>query len=210
MLTVELVDELIERFKGWSTDGPHGVLRYLDQAQSILMAQESPQNLAYDEETGELPTLTTVQGKLVYDLPDNIWRCSDVMTYNGTGGLSGKTVDINNVSFWSVRLLRTRDWLSHEQPATVTFAADPGYRTFILRAYRRPQNLTSTKIQHIVPPPNDALYLLPAAAHLIEGVQNGTTIEARSYILTEMKPKFWAQMHKGQQSAYTEPVNRGF
>jgi hypothetical protein len=210
MLTVELVDELIERFKGWSTDGPHGVLRYLDQAQSILMAQESPQNLAYDEETGKLPTLTTEQGKLVYDLPDNIWRCSDVMTYNGTGGLSGKTVDINNVSFWSVRLLRTRDWLSHEQPATVTFAADPGLRTFVLRAYRRPIDLTSTKIAHVVPPPNDVLYLLPAAAQLIEGVQNGTTFEARHYIETAMKPKFWAQMHKGQQSTNTEPVDRGF
>ena len=210
MLTVELVDELIERFKGWSSDGPHGVLRYLDQAQSILMAQESPQNLAYDEETGELPTLTTAPGKLVYDLPDNIWRCSGVMLYNGTGGLPGQNVDINNVPYWSVHILRSRDWLSHEQPASVTFARDPGIRTFTLWAYRRPKDLTSTKIQHIVSPPNDVLYLLPAAAHLIEGVQNGTTIEARSYILTEMKPKFWAQMRKGQQSPNTEPVDRGF
>ena len=210
MQTVELVDELIERFKGWSSDGPHGVLHYLDQAQTILMAQESPQNLAYDEVTGALPTLDATPGVRVYTLPDNIWRCADVMVYNGTGGLPGREVYVSGVPYWSVTLLRSRDWLSHKQPATVTFAFDPGARTFTLRAYRRPKELTSVRIDHIVPPPNDVLYLLPAAGQLIDGVQNGNTFEARQYIEQELKPKFWAQMRKGQQSINTEPVDRGF
>ena len=211
MYTSELVDELIDRFKGWSSDGPHGVLHYLDQAQAILMAQESLQNIAYDETTGELPTLVTEAGQRVYELPDNIWRCGGVLLpCDAIDGLPGREDWISGVRYWSVRRVRTRDWLSHRQPATVTFAFDPEGREFMLRAYRRPKELTSVRIDHIIPPPNDVLYLLPAAGQLIEGVQNGNVFEARQYVERELKPKFWAQMNKGEQSEYIEPVDRGF
>jgi len=241
VLTRELVDELVERFKGWGADGPHGVLRYLDQAHYILMTQESHQTLVYDEITGDLPTLVTTPGKRVYTLtgaqrpirrprpirppvdpsdppPErppvsaypNIWRVGGVMLRNTTGGLPGKEVRITGEFFWAVDGVRTRDWLSHTQPAQVTFAFDPGEATYYLRAWLRPKPLTSTMIDHLVPPPNDVLYLLPAAAKLIEGVQTGEVVESRLWIETQLKPKFWAAMNKGEQSEYIEPVDRGF
>jgi len=210
METVELVDELIERFVGWSTDGPHGVLRYLDQAYNILMTQESHQTLVCDENTGEMPTLVTAPGQRVYTLPNDIWRVGGVMTRNSTGGFKGKEVRISGEFFWQIDGVRTRDRVNHGRGATVIFAFDPGEQIFTLRAWRWPVSLTSTRIHHHVPSPNDILYLLPAAAALIDGVQNGTALEAREHILKVIKPRFWAAMNKGEQSEYTEPVDRGF
>jgi hypothetical protein len=209
MKTVELVDELIERFKGWTHDGSHGVLRYLDQAHTILMSQESHQTAAYSMQSGELPKLETAAEVRVYTLPHNIWRVGGVLL-RGNCGLPGKEVTIAGEFFWSVSSVRTWDWLSHDSPARVSFTIDPGERTFYLRAWVRPTPLTSVKIPHQIPPPNDALYLLPAAAKLIEGVQNGDAIEARRFVEHELKPKFWASMNKGEQSEYIEPVSRGF
>jgi hypothetical protein len=214
MLTREIVDELAERFKGWGADGPHGVLRYLDQAHYILMTQESHQTLVYDNETGELPRLETEAGKRVYLLKEypQIWRVGGVLLRNTAGGLPGKEVRITGEFYWQLDGVRTRDWLSHDDPATVTFTFDPGAddRAYYLRAWRRPKILSSVKIAHAVPPPNDALYLLPAAAKLIEGVQNGEVVESRLWIEKELKPKFWAAMNKGEQSEYIEPLDRGF
>jgi hypothetical protein len=255
MLTRELVDELCERFKGWGADGPHGVLRYLDQAHYILMTQESHQTFVYDMNTGELPKLETVRGKRVYQLKEHpqIWRVGGVMLRNTTGGMPGKEVRVTGEFYWAVDGVRTRDWLSHDDPAMVTFTFDPtagsgvtdrttvavkkfnasppvivsggtsalsweveettaaiSDRTYYLRAWCRSKQLTSVRINHLVPPPNDVLYLLPAAAKLIEGVQNGEVIESRLWIEKELKPKFWAAMNKGEQSEYTEPVDRGF
>lgn len=211
MLTREIVDELLDRFKGWGADGPHGVLRYLDQAHTILMTQESHQTSAYDQD-GELPTLQTIQGKRSYALRQHneIWRVGGVMLRNSTGGLPGKEVRISGEFFWAVDGVRTRDWLSHDNPATVTFTFDPAGREFYLRAWVRPKMLTNVNINHLVPPPNDTLYLIPAAAKLIEGVQNGDVMESRQYVETVVKPKFWGAMNKGEQSEYTEPVDRGF
>ncbi|MCL2182067.1 MAG: hypothetical protein FWB85_01175 [Chitinispirillia bacterium] len=211
MTTEELVDELTARFTGWSTDGPQGVLPYLSQAQDLLMACESHQTLAFDE-NGDMLTLETEAGKKLYSLPDNIWRVSGVMlpVLRGHHGLRGAPITIGGVDYWAVKLLRTQDYVSHDNPAKVIFSEDPKGLAFVLRAYVRPKPLTSTRVAHVIPQPLDGAYLLPATAMLIDGVQNGNAVEARRVIEKELKPEFWAQMNKGEQSENIEPVRRGF
>ena len=217
MKTVEIVDELIEQFKGWTHDGPHGVLRYLNQAHEILLAQESFQTAALDSLTGGLPVLKTNAGQYEYFADRSIWRVGGVLLPYGSirdyGAISQyprRTVSIGGQEYYALNGVRTFDWQSENQPARILFSFDPKGREFLLRAWKKSKLITSTNIQHEVPPPYDTLYLIPAAAKLIEGVQNGTVIEARLVIETEIKPKFWAAMNKGEQSEYTEPVSRGF
>jgi hypothetical protein len=215
--TVEIVDELIERFKGWGTDGPHGVLRYLNQAHEILLAQESFQTAAFNLATGGLPVLRTNEGQFEYFADRSIWRVGGVLLpygsirdYGVINQAPQRTVSIGGREYYTVNGIRTFDWQSENQPARILFSFNPKGREFFLRAWKKPKLITSVNIQHEVPPPLDVMYLIPAAAKLIEGVQNGTVIEARLAIEAEIKPKFWAAMNKGEQSEYTEPVARGF
>lgn len=219
--TTELVDELVERFHGWNTDGPHGVLRFLDQAQSILLAQESHQRLKFDPTTGRPPILDTTEGVFEYQMDSDIWRVGSIMvresdTVPDYGKINTKLDHditlIGGIRYKTIKNVRSWDWQSISSPARIMFTADPLTRSnyYYIRAWVRPTPITAVTIQHSVTPPNDILYLLPAAALLIEGVQNGTLMDARRIVEHEIKPKLWAQENKGEQSDYIPPVDRGF
>ena len=96
MSTETLVDELVQRQNGWNRSGDHGVLRYLNTAHAILMAQESQQNLIFDEATGTLPTLATTDGTYKYVMAANVWRVSGVLIDNDIdiSPQAGRLVDV--------------------------------------------------------------------------------------------------------------------
>src|SRR5215470_2286573 len=129
MRTVEIVDELIERFKGWGTDGPHGVLRYLNQAHEILLACESLRNIVYDSSTGVLPVLHTEHGRHDYFVDTNIWRVGGIVLplnrgshlndygMRGQSGRRERTVNVGGVEYTYVNGVTTADWQSSAVPA---------------------------------------------------------------------------------------------
>jgi hypothetical protein len=227
MLTEELVDELVQRFNGWNRDGEHGVLRYLNSAHEILMTQEAQQNLVFDMATGKLPVLNTTQGTFNYVMPATIWRVSAILIddekalplrndYHFRHGirLSYKnSVVIGGRVYARIPFIRTWDYINSVTPCHVMFTRDPETRSdfFFRESYRRPTQILSESIQPDIQPPWDFDVLLPAAAHLIEGVLNGNYDDARRIVRGELKPAMWKQLDSGDQGYLDdEPVSRGF
>jgi hypothetical protein len=231
-MTEELVDELVQRFNGWNRAGDHGVLRYLNAAHEILMSVDSQQTMVFDTATGKLPTLATTAGVFLYTFPDTIRRIDSVVIEMGqigvepfdygmstyTGSLAGRSAYKNSLviagmQYTKVPYIRSKDRISSTVPASVVFSKDPTTKTDFYRylAYRTPVQILSESIQVEIPAPLDFDILLPAAAKLIEGVQNGNYDEARRIIRMELRPLLWKELDAGDQGELDmEPVDRGF
>jgi hypothetical protein len=234
MTTSDLIDELVTRFNGWSRDGDHGVLRYLNAAHGQLMAMEAEQNLIVDTVTGGLPVLNTTAGTFIYTMPTNVWRVTGILIKLDDGTIpSLKDYGIYNIQIMQ-RPLRTtmknarsiggrfyakyayarcKDYVNSTNLATVMFTRDPETKTdfYYRQSFRRPTDILSETIQPDIPPPYDFEILLPAATKLIEGVQSGNYMEAYEYVKKVFKPALWKELNAGDQGEYdAEPVNRGF
>jgi len=234
MTTSDLIDELVTRFNGWSRDGDHGVLRYLNAAHGQLMAMEAEQNLIVDTTTGDLPLIATTAGTFIYTMPSNVWRVTGVLIRTDTPGspilgdygLYNQNImqrplrtsmknsrSIGGRFYAKYAYARCKDYLNSSQLATVMFTRDPETKPdfYYRQSYRRPTDILSETIQPDIPPPYDFEILLPAAAKLIEGVQSGNYMEAYEYVKKVFKPALWKELNAGDQGEYdAEPVDRGF
>lgn len=227
MSTEALVDELVQRFNGWNRSGDHGVLRYLNTAHAILMSQEAQQNLIFDESTGRLPLLETTSGVFTYTMASTVWRVSGILIdndrdivqrsdYNFEPDLrtsQKNSIVIGGRYYTKIPFIRTWDYINSSTPAKVMFTADPETKSdyYYVRSYKRPTEITSELIQPDIATPWDFDILLPAAAKLIEGVQNGNYDEARRIVRRELAPLLWDELDSGDQGYLdTEPVDRGF
>lgn len=221
MITSELVDELVALHNGWNRDGDHGVLRYLNMANSLLVSVDAEQNIVYDD--GELPSIDTTTGIRIYELPTTIRRVSSVVVkvddlqYNNDYGKQPRTSFPNSIIVGGVQYSRIPYVRSFDKvgvtPARVQFALDPGTTTDYFRriSYKTPTNILSESIQHDVAEPYDTMYLLTAATMIIDAVENNTMFEAMNYIKTNIVASYAKTLGDGDQGAWdTEPVDRGF
>jgi hypothetical protein len=226
MLTEEIIDELEQRFNGWNRTGDHGLLRFLNSAHEILMSVEAEQTMLFDTATGKLPVISTLQGVHLYVMPPEVFRVSKVLVkvdhhvrindYHPQYHLAesrANTVSIGGRMYAKIPFIRTTDKKNLNTPATVMFTRDPTTQDnyYYRQSYRVPTQILSEGIQHDVPAPFDYDFLLPAAAKLIEGQQNGNYDEARRIVRMELKLAMWKELDAGDQGDLDiEPASRGF
>lgn len=228
MTLTEIVDELVERYQGWNRDGAHGVLRFVDQAQQMLLSVEAYQRVVWDTANGALPSLNTTSLIYQYTLPTTFWRVGHILVLAsaqvalptwgaldyGTRLRSGRRleyVDVGGNQYVKVPYIKTWDYVSDATPARVLFTTDPGTQTDVYKIYgwRRAIPLLSEDMALEIAPPGDVDFLIPAAGKLIEGVTNGNYDEARRIVLHELRPQMWADENAGDQNP-EEPEDHGF
>jgi len=213
---------------GWSRDGAKGIVPILNEAQNIILQNESEQMLYYDPLTGELPLLNTTAGTFLYSAPANVWRVGMVLlayplsnpydTYplSNYGMQDNLQFPIQDVHIGGRKYIRFQQARTKDQnqntPAQIQFTVDPGTQTgiFKLAAYRKPIQITSESVQPEVPDRFHTSHLLPATVKLIEGFQTNNIAEARIWIEKEIKIGFWKEQNEGQQSRSGHVHRRGF
>lgn len=233
MTTRELLTILQEQFKGWNADGERGILPHLNAAHAILKTAKGEQNVYFDEASGRLPYLVTTDSDYDYDCGDNIWLLDGLLVEveiaantSGTllstltgfdyGTRRGTSKGVQYETLAGIQYIRVpyvRSW-----PATETancrlmFTANPGTTTtfYSLYGYRKPVQILSDTVQIEIEPPWDYMYLLPATAKLIEGIQHGNYVEARNYVLNVLKPAYQKEINAGEQGFDYETDDRGF
>lgn len=230
--TLELLTILQEQHKGWNIDGERGILPHFNAAHFILAANESEQNVYYDEANGDLPALTTVAQTYNYTLPTVFWKLDGVyVRVEDIASVSGTLVSLTGFDYGSrrytarpmeyitlagieyVRIPYIRSWPSTETAAArLMFNADPGDSSDYYRLYgwRKPTQIISDMIQVDIPPPWDYQYLIPAVSKLIEGIEHGNYVEARNYIVGVLKPALQKEMNGGEQGFDYDTDPRGF
>lgn len=230
--TEELVDELVQRFNGWNRNGDHGVLRYLNSAHEILMSVESSRTMIFDEANGTLPALDTTDGVFAYTMPANVWRVGAILVKVGAlydypmaplydygfNHLTGRAEYKNSLviagyQYSKVPFVKTWDRQNASNLARLMWSRNPETKTgyYFMLSYKVPTQITSETIQPDIGTPWDFDLLLPAAAKLIEGVQNGNYDEARRIVRMELRPLLWKELDAGEQGDLdNECVDRGF
>jgi hypothetical protein len=232
MTTLELLTIIAEQKKGWNIDGERGILPHLNSAHFILLAQESEQNIFFDEEAGDLPSLDTTDGTYNYTCDENIWkiggiyiRSKDLSSSSGAIiGLQGfdygtrrynrvpiEYINVGGIEF--VRVPFVRSWPSTEiADARMVFTENPGNTTDYYKQYgwKKPTQILSESIQIDIPPPWDYQFLLPATCMLLEGIEHGNYADTQQYILNVLKPRLQKEMNGGEQGFDFCAVSRGF
>jgi hypothetical protein len=213
---------------GWNRDGARGIVPLLNEAQNILLQNESEQMLYYDPTTGEFPTLNTVHGTFQYNAPTNIWRVGMILlayplnnlynTYplSNYGLRDNLQFPIRDVHFAGRRYIHFQQARCKDKnqgtPATIQFTVDPGKQTDLFRiaGYRVPIQITSESVQPEIPDRFHTSHLLPATVKLIEGFQTNNIAESRLWIEQNIQPDFWKQQNEGQQGRSGHTHRRGF
>jgi hypothetical protein len=230
MTTYELLNILEEQFPGWNRDGVRGLLRYVDIAQKALCMVPAEQLLIMEDATGKLPVLGTTAGTFAYymsaitsfvdevlvEADSRSWGSMSVQSLQDYGRTAPDAAIPEYRAIAGIQYLRVpfvRTWPATDaNNAKLLFTKDPATTTslYYLRSYRRPETLDSDSIGLLIPPPYDELYLLPAAAKLVEGANHGNYIEARAAIERDFKPLMWEAFNEGEQGQSNEPESRGF
>jgi hypothetical protein len=217
--TSELVDQLVILHNGWNRDGDHGVIRYLDMANKLLVSIDAEQHIVLDDE-GNLPALNTNADEKVYDVEGRrviavVVDNSDIVAVADYG----KRISTQNsfifgsVNYTRIPYIKTTDRKNSTVPARVIFTKEPGVTTDYYRVvmYKVPVDILSESIDHGIKDPYDIQYLLPAASALISGVQNYTLAESLQYVKEVIMPAYSKELGEGDQGEYdSEPVSRGF
>lgn len=221
MRTTEIVDELVALHNGWSRDGDHGVLRYLNMANSILKSIDAEQNVLYGTD-GELPPIDTTETVFLYTMPTTVRRVAYIVAKSSEISKDyGRSLAIQppnsfvygGIDYVRIPCVKTKDRIYSSAPAIVRFTADPGTHTSYYRrvSYGAPTEILSENIQHDIPEPYDTMYLLPAASLLIAGIQNYTFQESIQHIRAVIVPQLSEELGAGEQGEWdSEPVTRDF
>jgi len=205
---------------GWNIEGVKGIVPLINEAQNILMQIESEQTLAFDTVNGNFPSFQTESGVYEYDMPDNIWRVSQVLidtqntpnlnlVLNSEYGLTTAQFPPTQRFMYQgreyIRILyiKTRD-RTFNDPCKVKFSFDPTAEdgTYLYRGYELPTQITSARIEPSLPDSNGLHMrtLIPATAKLIEAFQNNSWDEALDYINMVLRPIVQKEMNSGEQS----------
>ena len=228
MNTTQLVDEIVRRFKNFERDGEDGVLQYLNAANAILYQVEAEQTIVFDQVTGMLPVLATIAGQNVYTLPDEYWRCGNILVSAARarhefgyasqfafgsphGCRSEDLIVYGGHRYWPVEKVKTRDSARSGSPVQILFQGDPGTTTNVyhIRGYKRPTNILSETVDVDIPEPLDIECLVPATCSLIDGVLNGTYPEALQYVKRTYGPVVQKRLNGGAQGSIdAEPMGR--
>jgi hypothetical protein len=219
--TSQNITTIIQQLNGWDRDGQHGVLPFYNEANNILLQNENEEMVKVDNATGLLPLLTTLAGQFKYSLPSGVWRIDSILVLIPTESTYG----INPLSTFQLddRPVKYVKWAGHKflqfqavrcydedtLNAGILFQLDPGDSTdfFYYYGYVKPNQITAETIQSQIPGRYHMSHLIPATIKLLEGIQNGTMMQARQEINTLIKPDFWNEMNKGgkQRSGFIRP-----
>ena|GEM_PF-3511086 len=215
--TKQLVSWIRLNAQKWNRVGEQGILPILNEAQNILMQNESSQTLKYDSATGDVPVLNTEAGKFVYDMPEDVWRVNMVMTlvpfkndltlpYSYEYGIETDTkrpyeeAYFNGKKYMRLLYCSTVD-ASYGKPAQVRFHLDPGDSSgaYNYRGYTRPRQLTSEAIPLSLPEKFHFTHLLPAAMKMIEALQYGDWAGASEWVRGHYAQEIYREMTRGEQ-----------
>jgi hypothetical protein len=184
-----------------------------------------------DSSTGQPPTFDTTEDVLEYSLPSNVAFVENIIVrtdeqtslmrsryFYDYGGVRNpvypKELEYTMISGVNYEIL---PWI-RSYPATensvakVLFSSDPGASTDIYRymGYKLPTEITADTIPLSIHPPYDILYLLPATAKLMEGVQNGNYTDAIMFIEKEYVSKMNLAFNIGTFGVDYNAEDRGF
>lgn len=223
MYTNEL-SALIQQSKpGWSR--PNDVIPLIRDVVNILCKVENDRFLIIDPTTGRPPLLSTTANNFgPYNGPSGSWRVAEIMlkepAYDYTWLLDYDTqygerpyinstnrISINGNWYYPCQFVKTEDAL--EADATtgenglpkIYFSRNPETVSdrWYMKAYRKPPQITSDRIQLPIPDSYGChrLYVLPACLTLIEAIDHGNYQNGLTYIETVIKPKMWHVLNKG-------------
>ena len=230
MNTEELLSVLEKQFLGWNRDGERGIRHYLNITQRILCNIACDQLMIFNESTGKLPTFSTTAGTFTYNLPSNVnfidtvlvessVRCTlndnlSAQDYGFSSRVSQQPleeVEISGINYYKIPYIRSYP-ATEDNPAKVMFTVEPGTSTYVYRyrGYLLVPEIVSDTIPLSIPPPHDAMILLPATAKMIEGVQNGTYAETYRDITGEYQPKMQEAFNVGAFGINQEAEDHGF
>ncbi len=205
-----------EQSHGWNREGPRGSRALFNEAHRLLLYDESENNIAYDTATGDLPVIATIAGVFAYLCPDDCWILKNLLI-DRDQVLDDLNFRFNDVVFGGkeyYRILNIKSYQSKQgQNARFMFlGVDPGTTVDIFKQlyYRMPIQILSDRIQHEMPGTTDEDFLIPATIKLIEGINHGNMIEARQYIVRELKPLFQIEADKGEQGVSDFCIKRPF
>lgn len=228
--TEELLSLLEKQFIGWNRDGSRGIRHYLNLAQRMLCDVESEQLMIINESTGKLPAITTVAGTFTYSLPSTVGHIDSVLVEandNSTlinnlyrqdyGSVSrasqivAEEITISGIKYIRVPYIRAFP-ATESNVAKIVFTEDPGTTSDIYRyrGYKLPTDIVSDTIELTIHPPYDMLYLFPATALLLEGVQNGNWLDAINTIKEYYIPKMHMTFNEGAFGTCYEAEDHGF
>jgi len=215
--TKQLVKWIQLNANGWNRIGTQGILPILNEAQNILLQNETAQNAAYDNATGLFPSFDTEKEKYEYDMPKTIWRVGQILLVSPVssdlnldlnpeyGMESNIQLETENVFYNGRKYVRfpfvsTRD-RTHDDACKVRFFTDPGDTEgiFLYRGYQLPTQLTSENIQLQIPEKYHMSVVMPAVQSLIDAFETGTWIDATTYIEEKLRPKLIEEMNMGEQ-----------
>lgn len=224
--TDELLFVLERQNQGHSRDGEDGLLSYLNRAQQMLCQIPAPQFLLWGP-NGKLPSVDTVEGEYVYEMPDNVRVVNTILVEVGTSGTlfnvvgadydkhpglvrSNDRVCIAGTEYWRVPYVTTQPATAHSV-ARVQFTINPKTTTgkFRRESYRTIPALLSDSAALTIPPPWDEEYLLPATQLLISAHAHGNWIESTQGVSDLKKAMLNAMTFDGgEQGLDTNPVRR--
>ena len=214
--TAQLLTWIEEQSHGWDRWGPRGSCALFNEAHKMLLYDEAEQNVVYDPATGDLPFIITQAGVYRYNCPLDCWlpkaMLIDLDETPNAPPWRYEDYEIGGMAYRRVLNIRTRE-SRRNTLATVQFAGvDPGATTSLYRLlyYLIPVEILSDAIQHQMPGTTDMELLVPATIKLIEGIDHGDLIEAREYIMQEMKPQLQHAMDRGEQGLSNFRVKRAF
>ena len=155
MTTTGLISYIQRKCPDWDRQT---LLDLLNDIQNMVFMRPNHFMRVYDESTGKDPVLTTVSGTYKYELSetlpianpfghtiqliDHVYQSSsesDTLQYNRDGGS-----DLLDPKYDSFKATKT-------SAAKIIFHDDPGSTDYKVKCYRRPNQLTSERIQLEIP-----------------------------------------------------------
>jgi len=214
--TSQIIDWVKQDAPGWNRTGVHGILPILNEAHNILAQNETEQMVAYDASTGRFPLLTTTAGTYQYDMPSDIWRVNEVLVEASSYNEYDLNYSLNVISGTNSKKFYQRKWYRGKEYIRITgiktidarrgqnckviFDFDPGTGSlFYYRGYLKPTQITSERIELIIPEKFHLSHVVPAVIKLIEGFQNHTWDKSLAFIEEKYKRDIINEMNKGEQ-----------
>ena len=222
--TKQLVSWIQQSANGWTRDGVKGILPLLNEAQNLLCQNESAQTMYYDSATGNLPILVTTKDVFEYELPDTIWRCSQIVLkadipfdydrlYTRHYGVDFREyqpyeeIFYNGVPYIRYPVVRTVDRTANS-PAKVRFFEDPGAHTNWYRwvGFRMPTQIDTERVNPSLPEKFHMSHLLPATLELIKAFEYGDWAAAMDRITNKYAFEIAREQDQGEQgmSGFTD------